>query len=423
MPLGIGAGGSSSGPMNTIAQSLHENDENHENVLSLLSTSHGSSYSQSDVAQSSGANDADEDTDMSVDGGVPIPLINSSAQQLNLEMDMLDAELMGPYNLAAIAPNPGFHGDIYPTDDDSYDQFTEYAQEDEGFGMSYTPSVNMGEPLEAEQPTTPIDPISELSDQLQNIQNGQQMGSGPEVVSAGPHGVIPANGTTFITPHPPHPSSSPVTMPLELLSHVSAVMSSGEGVMHPQMPPQLLSYLSEVSIPPSYLENVAIAAPGPPAGFAFDTPTYDGETIYDGGSIMSDTNSNASSGVDSNFYVGPHPGQGEAGNMTLADNLQVEDQRNLTLGDFLFTWGASVTRGNPKKRRRGPNLVSVERMRSEKPSEILERDLRGDRCDFQGIDWTKLEVSRRDAREKRNHSYRNYTNLRTPGWHVSTSLL
>lgn len=383
-----------------------------DNDLSLLSSSHNSSPSRSDLAQSSDANDADEDTDMSVDGGVHIPLTSTNAQQLNVEMDMLDAELMGPYNIAAIAPNNGFNGDNYPTDD-SLENFTTYAQEDDGFGTSYTPSLIMGEQLDNDdailQPEHFIDPMSQVSQQLQNIQNVQALDGG-HVVSTGPNGAIPANGTTYFTPLPPSPTP-PAMISFKSISYTSEVISSGPDVVHPQMPSELSSYLSRLVPSTTYHGSDVNANPQQIMGLALHINIPD--SYSDSSMIV----------IGNGSYLFEFDGFLLEGGITMmidADIVQVEDQRNLTLQDFLYTWGASVTRGNTKKRRRGPNLVNVERLRLDKPTQILQRDLRGERCDFQGIDWTKLEVSRREAREKRNHSYRNYTNLRTPSWHVST---
>jgi hypothetical protein len=105
---------------------------------------------------------------------------------------------------------------------------------------------------------------------------------------------------------------------------------------------------------------------------------------------------------------------------TQANSLHVQGQLNLTLRDFLYTWGVCVTR-NPstKKRKRGPNLVYVDKLNGDKPNEVLRSDLLGDHCDFQGIDWTKLDVSRKDARNMRMRTYENYTNTKLPTRHVS----
>jgi hypothetical protein len=104
---------------------------------------------------------------------------------------------------------------------------------------------------------------------------------------------------------------------------------------------------------------------------------------------------------------------------------QVEEHNNLNLRDFLYTWGVYVnqSRATTKKRKRGPNLAYLDRLGGDKPTEVRRSDLRGDHCDFQGIDWRKLEVSRTDARRMRMRAYTNYMNLIAPRWHVRSIFL
>lgn len=107
----------------------------------------------------------------------------------------------------------------------------------------------------------------------------------------------------------------------------------------------------------------------------------------------------------------------------VAKLLPVEDQTNLNLAEFLFTWGrtqAGSGRGG------GPYLPEVVAQRNAadngplRPIEV--RDLQGEKCDIQGLNWHALKVSRADARRMRRETYRNYTSVRPyPGPHVSTS--
>lgn len=101
----------------------------------------------------------------------------------------------------------------------------------------------------------------------------------------------------------------------------------------------------------------------------------------------------------------------------------VEDQYNLSLGDFLYSWSVvSLQRSgstNYKKRKRGPNLGNVEELRRNKPTDIHRSDLCGERCDIQGLNWKKLEVSRTDGRKIRQRTYKSYVNMRPPPYHVS----
>lgn len=99
-----------------------------------------------------------------------------------------------------------------------------------------------------------------------------------------------------------------------------------------------------------------------------------------------------------------------------ANSIQVEDtQNNLPLADFLYSWSVNI-RTDSKKANRGPRLESVRDFRVKKPTEVRIADLRGDKCDIQGINWKKLDVKRRDARLMRIATYKNYQNLSSPHW-------
>jgi hypothetical protein len=100
------------------------------------------------------------------------------------------------------------------------------------------------------------------------------------------------------------------------------------------------------------------------------------------------------------------------------DDPEGEDQNNLSLGDFLYSWAIVGVERISKKRRRGPNLSYVQELRKEKPKEVKRSSLRGQHCDIQGLDWKRLEISRGDAREMRAQTYRSYVNLTPPASHV-----
>ena len=114
---------------------------------------------------------------------------------------------------------------------------------------------------------------------------------------------------------------------------------------------------------------------------------------------------------------------GDNDQVSEADQVEVEDQFNLSLAEFLHSWAYSSLRDEEsRKRPRGPTLAEVERQRDIKNTEPLTRnDLQGERCDIQRINWTELGVSRLEARQARRQTYKNYTNLRfSLQWHVST---
>jgi hypothetical protein len=236
---------------------------------------------------------SDEDQDMS-DGGAELTMTLSHAENLNAEMDMVDAEIMGPHNLADIFLDPNSqasssenheppyhhqnsaHGASHflhelpeHTDDVMYDGFT-YGAED----ASDLPAA-----------------MSEVSQQLQHIQDGQEHG------------------------------------------HLSMVQ--------------------------------------------------------------------------------------EEGHASVQNNM--EDQFNLSLGDFLYTWGMSASHDDvSKKKSEGPELAAVSEQRFEDLPPVRRGDLLGERCDIQRINWKNLGVSRDEAMEMRMRTYKNYTNLRiTHQWHVT----
>lgn len=98
-----------------------------------------------------------------------------------------------------------------------------------------------------------------------------------------------------------------------------------------------------------------------------------------------------------------------------ADQNDVDEQFNLSLGDFLDRWGLSVVRdaqNGGKKRSRGPDLASVREQSMEKMVAVKRSDLEGDRRDIQGINWTALGVSRLEAKQMRRQTYKNYCNIR-----------
>jgi len=101
-------------------------------------------------------------------------------------------------------------------------------------------------------------------------------------------------------------------------------------------------------------------------------------------------------------------------NITDADPSEVEDQINLSLGDFLESWNIQLTHDEEIKRRsKYPSMSAIQKQRySENLTAIKRCDLQGDKCDIQGIDWDELGVSRLEARTMRRQTYKNYTNLR-----------
>lgn len=79
---------------------------------------------------------------------------------------------------------------------------------------------------------------------------------------------------------------------------------------------------------------------------------------------------------------------------------------NLSFVDFLRFWAESGRGRAPAT----PRVLAQFRPAGSAPMQVRYEQLRGDKCDLQGIDWEYLGVSRRLARERRKSTYRNYTN-------------
>lgn len=99
-----------------------------------------------------------------------------------------------------------------------------------------------------------------------------------------------------------------------------------------------------------------------------------------------------------------------------ANDIQVEDaENNLGLYEFLFRWSLNL-RSESRKANRGPRLERLREIGATMPTEVQRSDLRGEKCDIQGINWKKLEVKRQDARRMRIACYTSYHNLSPPAW-------
>ncbi|KAL2171876.1 hypothetical protein VTG60DRAFT_1263 [Thermothelomyces hinnuleus] len=84
---------------------------------------------------------------------------------------------------------------------------------------------------------------------------------------------------------------------------------------------------------------------------------------------------------------------------------------NPGLVDFLHHWARQSRILHGMARGSCPWPARVNRLLSLEDKSTEYDDLEGDRCDFQGIDWDDIGVTRRDARERRLLTYSNYMNI------------
>jgi len=97
---------------------------------------------------------------------------------------------------------------------------------------------------------------------------------------------------------------------------------------------------------------------------------------------------------------------------------------NYSLSDFLHHWARQSRglTGLPRERGRYPWPSRINDVSSRPLTHVQYADLIGDQCDFQGVDWEHIGVTRREARERRLLTYNNYVNHQgSDRWAVSVA--
>lgn len=322
---------------------------------------------------------SDEDQDMS-DGGAALTMTLSHAEELNAELDLLDAEVMGHDNLVglflethypSIAENPFQYSDSFTNPDHYSDGSLNQPEEvADAYMQGSTNATNL--------PTS----LSAVSLQLQHIQDGQEHQESLEAADE-------LHGAAFIN------NSTPSIFSSFLSSFAASNLGNGNA------PPADYVSLGEINLSQVTAGQSSLA-------LSEDIPQSEGWAhLLQASAPLFLSNSQTLPWETSSD----------------TDQNQVDDQSNLGLGEFLYNWGVSTSLGEEsKKRLRGPALPALYKQRSEKLTPVELSDLQGDRCDIQRINWKELGVSRLEARQMRRSTYRNYTNLGfSHQWHVSRS--
>ncbi len=344
----------------------------------------------------------DEDQDMS-EGGVPLTMTLSHAEELNTEMDLVDAEVMGPENLVGlfletqpiVQLEPSFQS---PNDPPSPQYSPEEIPQE---------AATQAEDIFDHVPIQPASHASDIpitmtgvTDQLQQqLHNGQLLLAGAQEdheefgdVAEDPHlaGFNNSIYSNLFAPHTTTTTTITTNLSVTLNSPESHISLANISPLNESPASDGLSDLLSLDVVVSTEEQQTSFFSQPPAGTLFSTNLH----------FLS-----------------------IADEIPDADFVEVEDQANLQLGTFLISWGQSAIHGEEERRRKGPSLLSIERQISQKLKPVERGDLQGERCDIQRLNWMDLGVSRLEARQLRRDTYRNYTNLRiNPDWHVSTKL-
>jgi hypothetical protein len=329
---------------------------------------------------------SDEDQDMS-DGGAELAMTLSHAEELNAELDLLDAEVMGHDNLVGLFPETHYpsitenqfqYSSSLPNPDHYSDESLHQPEEGADVFMQGTADTT-------NLPTS----LSAVSLQLQHFQDAPEHEESAETAEA-----FLIHGTAFI-------NNSTPSIPLPFFS-----LQAGSNFSFGNAPQADFVSLEEMILSHASAEptnNTQLGTTAPPAFGIVVSPPH--------------THLNVAQSFPISFLNFPLENNSDT------DPNEVDDQSNLGLWEFLYNWGVSTSVSEEsKKRPRGPALPALYRQRSQELAPVQIEDLQGDKCDIQRIDWKELGVSRLEARQMRRSTYRNYTNLRfSYQWHVSRS--
>ncbi|ESZ92370.1 hypothetical protein SBOR_7225 [Sclerotinia borealis F-4128] len=327
---------------------------------SMILTNHGDTYTSGSRSFSEDVLE-ESDQDMS-DGGVPLTMTSSYAEDLNAEMDAVDAEIMGQENLVGLHPDPPFQF----TTDSSY---TYHVLNEPNFplqlggGSSYLSEGHI--PVLEPTNTTDLPAVmSNFLQQLQHIQDGQEHGefeSAPDE-----HHDMFINHNQSIPPFAFLDFHNPFLMRAQLdMWHNSDVQAT----------------VSQ--------SDVQFSSPLNEAGDDDQESDVDHDVDHD---IDHDA------GID-------------------ADQPEVDNQLNMNFGNFLEDWASSLARrGANQTRTRGPPSQTAinSHCLADNIEPVRRCDLQGEECDIQRINWKDLGVTRLEARQRRRITYKNYTTLIYP---------
>ncbi|RDW74048.1 hypothetical protein BP5796_07490 [Coleophoma crateriformis] len=318
--------------------------------------------------------DEDEDQDMS-DGGVPLTHTDMQTTYADADTGHVSYDAIDPAGMDVLYDDDYEGLDIGPT----FQNSPVYASLDASTGESMEVVVAQEtlHPIETQSPISVynMQAAMEVSQQLQHLQDGQAQDDGP--ITADEQGQFNLENSTapFSLPSP----SSNIT------------------------PSEHLQFISLPDI--SSINTVAAAAGSTNAPHLWSTQGSTPSPAFDILYSQNDSEIHLSLSSSQNLATG------DDDVVSQADPHEVDEQFNLSLGDFLDRWGMSA-REDSRRRRRGPDLKSVLDQSMTRRKSIVTSDLRGDWCDIQGIDWKSFGVSREEARQMRRQTYRNYTNLR-----------
>ncbi|TGO15471.1 hypothetical protein BTUL_0040g00790 [Botrytis tulipae] len=355
----------------------------------------------------------DSDQDMS-DGGAPLTTIPSHAEEPTTDMDPGDSE--NTYNNDPVGLHDDSQSQLSANPFYTQSFLEEFDMPSELGGSLYPYGAYIPLPLPEAINTTDLPAVmSEVSQQLQHIQDGQEHGDSESAPDEHHDMFINHNQST-----PPASYVQTILMPDSLFEEDESLitwydLSAGGALLalaaileeDEESVDQGIDYVA----PHEVYHDADHVAPYKTDQDVDHVTPY--ETDQDADHV---TPYETDQDVD---HVIPHENDldinHDAHNLdeTVANQAQVDRQSNMNFGGFLRDWATSFARRGTNNSKPSQAAITAHIL-AENFEPMRRCDLQGEECDIQRIDWTDLGVTRLEARQRRRAIYKNYTNLVYP---------
>ncbi|KAK3996331.1 WD40-repeat-containing domain protein [Cladorrhinum sp. PSN332] len=161
------------------------------------------------------------------------------------------------------------------------------------------------------------------------------------------------------------------------------------------------------SVESQFADDASVLTVSQPLTAFFGQPGTGAESIYPHGALLPHAPMPPQAPGDFPNFPDEH---GAEAWLAANPNAQTLNPNNHGLTSFLHQWGRQNRMLQGLSRGRSPWPDKVSDLSVSEVTRIRYDNLEGDKCDFQGINWDDLGVSRREARERRLITYSNYTN-------------
>ncbi|KAF7913781.1 uncharacterized protein EAF01_000187 [Botrytis porri] len=328
----------------------------------------------------------ESDQDMS-DGGAPLTTIPSHAEESAIDMDTGDSE-----NIYYNDP-VGLHNDSQSANPFyTQDFLNEFDVPSEGGGSLYPYGAFIPLPLPGAIDTTDLPAVmSEVSQQLQHIQDGQEHGDSESTPDEHHDMFINHNQSTPPASYVQH--SHVQDFPIQEDKRLVTWHDLLTGEAFSSLAASLEEHKESINQGIDHVAPLEVDQGADHVASHETDQDVDHVTSYE-------------TDLDINH---------DAHNLdeTDANQAQVDRQFNMNFGNFLGDWATSFARRGTNNSKPSQAAITAHIL-AENLEPMRRCDLQGEECDIQRIDWDDLGVTRLEARQRRRATYKNYTNLVYP---------